>query len=179
MIREDASMKPEQTSKEKIRKMSGIAFSMLILYLILPLYHMIRAFCAGFIAGFYADHDPSIKPSLIGSVIEICLFFKSLFLLVVSIWIIIITFRLLKSLKAEETPFTHANGRLIRNLSFLLIALGLADSIFIFFSNVFITHDYNDPDTKGTVFAAGLVLYCISLVFRYGCELQQESDETL
>lgn len=126
--------------------MSGIAFTMLILYLILPLYHMIRSFCAGFVAGFYADHDPSIKPSLIGSVIEICLFFKSLFLLVISIWIIIITFRLLKSLKAEETPFTH---------------------------------DYNDPDTKGTVFAAGLVLYCISLVFRYGCELQQESDETL
>lgn len=29
------------------------------------------------------------------------------------------------------------------------------------------------------MFSVGTVMYCISLMFRYGCELQQESDETI
>lgn len=151
--------------------MSSITLTVLILYLLLPLFQMIRSFCTGFMAGFNAT-DPEYT-------VDYFSFFNSLLLLFISIWIIVIAFKLLKSLKTDETPFTEANGRHIRNLAFLLICIDPVNFIFALISNFFSGQGFSDNSVNGTVLAAGLVLYCISLVFRYGCELQQESDETL
>lgn len=69
-----------------------------------------------------------------------------------------------------DSPFTVQTANQIRKIALyvLLFAIFSALSVFkIAFSSFFIC----------ALFA--LILFCISLIFDYGCELQQEIDETL
>ena len=88
---------------------------------------------------------------------------------------------LLLSIKREETPFHSRNVTSLKSMGILLMVL---EPLELFVSwipvalsdGAFITAHYFPA---GSVFAAGIVVYCVSLVFEYGISLQKQSDETL
>lgn len=171
-------MKKKLTSKEKIRRMSGIASVVLILYLILPVTATVIAAVSGFIEGFKEGYSGEITGTDSSSMPEGFLA-GTLYILFVTAFIAIIIIsvlyclKLLLSIRRDESPFTEKNGKLIRTIG---IAFMLMEPVQIILdllkSGVFTIG-------SGITFSAGIVMYCISLVFRYGCELQQESDETI
>lgn len=81
--------------------------------------------------------------------------------------------RLLMSIRRDESPFTERNGGKIRTIG---IAFMLLEPVQI---TLMLVQSGEFSVGSSIMFSAGIVMYCISLVFRYGCELQQESDETL
>ena len=69
-----------------------------------------------------------------------------------------------------NSPFTDTTAAQIRKIVLFVLLFAVFSVLSVFkmtFSSFFIC----------AVFA--LILYCISLIFDYGCELQQEIDETL
>ncbi len=156
------------TSKEIVRRMSLIATVVLALYLLSPLYDFVR----GFIIGWNSVDVASSGAGVVAGI-------QSLLILVLAVILIVNAFRLLGSLRKDETPFTEANGRYIRNISFVLIAIEPITILCNIISNALAENISVVMSFGGMMLAAGFVMYCISLAFRYGCELQQESDETL
>lgn len=81
--------------------------------------------------------------------------------------------RLLMSIRRDESPFTERNGGKIRIIG---IAFMLLEPVQI---TLMLVQSGEFSVGNCIMFSAGIVMYYISLVFRYGCELQQESDKTL
>jgi len=95
---------------------------------------------------------------------------------------------LLFSVKKDESPFCRKNVKLLKGIAIALIAFepfGLLvqwvrpalippppSGEFMVFSTAFTTQ-------TGFVFTAGLIVYCIALVFEHGISLQKQVDETL
>ncbi len=156
------------TSKETIRRMSLVATFIMAIYLLSPIVDFVR----GFIIGWNAVDTVATGSSVVMVV-------QSFVMLALAVMLIFTAFRLLGSLRKEETPFTEVNGKRIRNMSFVLIAIEPVTILFNIISNALNKEVFVVQSFGGMMLAAGFVMYCISLVFRYGCELQQESDETL
>lgn len=106
------------------------------------------------------------------------------------------TLRALRSLADRESPFSTTMIRKTRVLSILLFSYGIIDSFigtqFFAFAQVGISAlGFSDPylvtfdrpwwvpEINAGIFVAAAVVLAISLVFEYGCELQQESDAFL
>lgn len=83
----------------------------------------------------------------------------------------ITVFMLLNELSKRRTPFTLKISRLMRDLGIYLIVVEIAKAVFIFI--------VSRELLIGLFWLAGLIFYAFSLVFRYGKNLQKESDETL
>lgn len=154
----------KRTSKEKIRRASLIAAVILILYMIVPMIGAVTGFISGFTEGYSEDGEAE-GSALAGAIA----------LLIIALWAcaLVFTIRLLLSLRRDISPFTDKNGRRIRNIAISFLLLEPAEHLYSW------AVDYYIGSLEGMYFSAGLVLYCVSLVFRYGCELQQESDETI
>ena len=74
------------------------------------------------------------------------------------------------AVKGGQTPFTAETASQIRKIALYVLVFAVFSAFSVFkmaFSQFFMSG----------LFA--LVLFCISLIFDYGCELQQEVDETL
>jgi len=92
----------------------------------------------------------------------------------------------LYSIKKDETPFNIKNVKRLRTMAVLLIAY---EPYFLINQIVFrklypiVLADGSSIEVHSTIggaaLVAGLVVYCISLVFEYGISLQQQFDETL
>jgi len=95
---------------------------------------------------------------------------------------LIISLTLLYAIKNEETPFNFKNVKRLKALAVILIlfepSVWLADFIYL---------RHNPPECcggwqiihGGIILAAGLIIYCVALVFQYGIALQTQADETL
>jgi len=97
---------------------------------------------------------------------------------------------LLFSVKKDESSFSQKNVKLLKGIAVALIAFepfGLlmqrirpalippppsSDGLIMLYSTTFTT-------LAGFVFTAGLIVYCIALVFEHGISLQKQIDETL
>ncbi len=156
------------TSKETIRRMSLVATFIMAIYLLSPIVDFVR----GVITGWNAADTVATGSSVVMVV-------QTFVMLALAVVLIFTAFRLLGSLRKEETPFTEVNGKRIRNMSFVLIVIEPVTILFNIISNALNKEVFVVQSFGGMMLAAGFVMYCISLVFRYGCELQQESDETL
>lgn len=93
---------------------------------------------------------------------------------------------LLYSTKKDETPFSIMNVKRLKTMAILLVAFEpYTFAQQLIFSKLYpIVLADNTSITihsslGGFVLAAGLVVYCISLVFEYGISLQKQIDETL
>lgn len=101
-----------------------------------------------------------------------------------------------KALKpvAEQNPFDEAVYRNIRKLGILTIVFGVIMQIINFaveiamvycydFEKIFINNNITalefDFEFDGSFVFVAIVLFMLSGVFKYGAELQQQSDETL
>lgn len=76
------------------------------------------------------------------------------------------------------TPFSPRNTARIKKIAILVIGLSLVGSC----SDALVDY-YTIGALTWRVNMAGLIIgmtiYCIALIFRYGCDLQRQSDETL
>ncbi len=159
--------------KEKCKRVCTISAVVLIIYIFVPAIFMTLAMVTGFVDGWNdaAAEGPSDTPFWLLTLILIV----SVGVIVVHVAPVVTAIKLLLGIRKNDSPFTQLNGKrigaigiyfMIREpLMFLYMGLGNGEWDFSQFT--------------GFYFSAGLVLYCISLIFRYGCELQQESDETL
>ncbi|MCI7767971.1 MAG: hypothetical protein MSJ26_08360 [Oscillospiraceae bacterium] len=152
---------------KKIRNSGKLALTVLMVYMLLPLYTFVKGFGAGFSEGYSSAESASFSVSgLIAALLMVIV-------LGAGIAAVAISFSLLWQMTRDESPFTEANGRKIFTAGIMFIA---AEPLY--FISMYLTHG-TAPDIYGLSLAAGLTLCCISAVFRYGALLQQESDETL
>lgn len=81
-------------------------------------------------------------------------------------------------IKKGDTPFLHQNTTRIKSIAIITIILGIvgsySDALVDYYTVGELTWRVN---VIGVII--GIIIYCISLIFSYGCDLQQESDETL
>lgn len=81
-------------------------------------------------------------------------------------------------LKSGCTPFTRKNTTRIQIVAGITIVLSIVGS----YSDALVDY-YTIGELTWRINAigllSGLIIYCISFIFRYGCDLQQASDETL
>lgn len=83
---------------------------------------------------------------------------------------------LMVTIQSDYTPFTKENEALLRNVCFTYLGAAVVLPVIDYIANgsvssaVFLM--------LGTLLIS-VVMYCLSLVFRYGAVLQKESDETL
>ena len=101
--------------------------------------------------------------------------------------VMVMVIRLLQSIRRGSTPFTMVNVRRLRQIGWMLVAfellLHLTTRLFWAAASGRIEEGekvvYYFSSTAGMVLIVGLAVLAISLVFQYGVELQQLSDETL
>jgi len=96
---------------------------------------------------------------------------------------------LLRSIRKEETPFNLKNVKRLKVIAVMLILLEpytyIFQRIWWHFNPLIIVDEYGEHSMTaimnqfGAVIAAGLVIYCVALVFQYGISLQNQADETL
>ena len=94
--------------------------------------------------------------------------------------ILIITNRIFKDISREYTPFLPKNIKRMKKLAVLLII----DSFIASPIDIAIRQSYSMPktyssDLSSEMIVLAVVIYCFALIFQYGVELQQQSDETL
>ncbi len=103
------------------------------------------------------------------------------FMLADSVLITVILFfvySIFRNIAADGLPFTRPNAVLLKRTAVLFLLLSVlgscSDSLVDYYTIGALTWN---PNLIGLVMS--LVLYCLSLIFEYGCDLQQLSDETL
>lgn len=157
----------KENLRKKIRNSGKLAVTVLIVYMLLPLYTFVKNFGAGFTEGYQSAE--SVSFSLSGLIAGLLM----IIVIGAGIAAVVISCSLLWQMTRDESPFTEANGRKILTAGIMFIA-----SEPLYFISMYLTHG-SVPEIYGLSLAAGLTLCCISGVFRYGALLQQESDETL
>ena len=114
------------------------------------------------------------------------LFYSLLFsAFVVAVMVMVI--RLLQSIRKGSTPFTIANVRRLRAIGWMLILFEVLQHVTTRLFWAVASGRVEDGEkvvyyfnsTAGMVAIVGLAVLAISVVFQYGVELQQLSDETL
>jgi len=94
--------------------------------------------------------------------------------------ILIVTNRIFKDISLEYSPFLPKNIRRMRKIAILL----LIDSLISPSIDTAIRKSISLTATNSSFFNSemiilAIVIYCFALIFQYGVELQQQSDETL
>lgn len=81
-------------------------------------------------------------------------------------------------IKEKNIPFLHKNTVRIKSIAVIAIILSIVGS----YSDALVDY-YTIGELTWRINISGLIIgtiiYCISLIFNYGCDLQQEYDETL
>ncbi len=92
--------------------------------------------------------------------------------------IILFVHAIFNHIQKEDTPFSHQNTIRIKKIAIITIILSIvgsySDALVDYYTIGQLTWKIN---IVGLI--VGIIIYCISLIFDYGCELQQQSDETL
>lgn len=90
---------------------------------------------------------------------------------------------LLYSVKKDETPFKLKNVKLLKGIAIALVAYEPCGLIMQWVSTALapplLPGEVAFFTSGGFVLTAGLIVYCISLVFEHGISLQKQIDETL
>jgi hypothetical protein len=86
--------------------------------------------------------------------------------------------RLFTNIRRSYTPFTFENAKVLKYAALvLLLSAILMPLIFVILASLL--NQRYQISIEILLFVLSLIVYCISLVFRYGAVLQKESDETL
>lgn len=91
---------------------------------------------------------------------------------------IFFVYAVFNEIRKGYTPFSHENTARIKKIAVITAILSIVGS----YSDALVDY-YTIGELTWRVNIIGLIvaiiIYCISLVFSYGCDLQRESDETL
>ena len=92
--------------------------------------------------------------------------------------VILFVYPVFDEIRKGFTPFSHGNTVRIKRIAIIVAILSIvgsySDSLVDYYTIGELTWRVN---IIGMIVA--IIIYCISLIFSYGCELQRESDETL
>lgn len=132
-------------------------------------------------ASFLAAFDVTANNGTVISISPQALVTMFAFMLIDTILIaamIFIIHSIFNDINKEGTPFLHRNATRMKYISIIAIILsivgGYSDALVDYYTIGQLTWRV---DIIGLII--GVIIYCISLIFSYGCDLQQESDETL
>jgi len=99
--------------------------------------------------------------------------------------IFIIALITLRSMKSDETPFNRKNVKRLKAMAILLVIYEPYLYLYTFILgklHPIVIGDFTvEPRStlSGMFVIAGIVVYCVALVFEYGISLQRQFDETL
>ena len=92
--------------------------------------------------------------------------------------VILFVYPVFDEIRKGFTPFSHENTVRIKRIAIIVAVLSIvgsySDSLVDYYTIGELTWRVN---VIGLI--TGMIIYCISLIFSNGCDLQQESDETL
>lgn len=92
--------------------------------------------------------------------------------------ILFTVWQIFRDISRECTPFNAKHTGRIKAVSIMFIVVSAAGSCFDSLADLYSVGKTTwNVDVMGIVF--GALIYCIALVYDYGCELQQQADETL
>lgn len=122
----------------------------------------------------------------LSSTADVLQLISNLLLLLISVIIMINVILLLHNISSYETPFTVKNVSKLKWISIFLIAFEPISMLMQFIINkaILLTNSGNVAAISfasfgGMIFVTGLAALGLTMVFRYGVELQKQSDETL
>jgi hypothetical protein len=155
---------------ENIKKIKRSALVLLVIVTLILLYNIILAGWA-VLNGYALPAGEFLNPAkIVIDVIRV--------LIVLSI--LICAMVLLRSIKKDESPFNFSNVKFLKRIAILIAILDpfeiIASMIPVSFGGYNVTTFFLP---SGCFFVAGIVVYCVSLVFEYGISLQKQYDETL
>lgn len=155
--------------KTNIKKITSISLFAIIAYALVFGFFICKDIAESFVAGWNSVDNPvsnEPEPSFISTLFSFpC----------VILWfaIIIMSIRMLLNIRKNELPFTEQNGKSLRNIGVFMMLIEPLHIISM------MSNGYYNSNFAGVIFIVGTLLFCFSSVFRYGVQLQQESDETL
>ncbi|WP_019680958.1 DUF2975 domain-containing protein [Ruminococcus flavefaciens] len=155
-------MDKEKLTK-KINKLSKFVVCAMVVYFMLNCCGIWPDTKSGDTVSLDVDKVPFWKASL--GIVTIVLIIASV------IGVYIQTYRLMSGLSRNSTPFTQKTANIVRDLGIFFIIMEIAGDTFMFIAGGVVNVNF--------FWLAGLIMYSFSLVFRYGSNLQRESDETL
>lgn len=162
---------------KKIRTACTAAIPILLAFLVLPVIGAVTSAVYGFIEGWNeaASETPSNTPELtvVGGIKMIFSMISAAVLIVAVVCMVISVIQLFIRLRKSESPFTELSSKKVRNVGIFLMLIDPAYTLFFLLA-------FDELQiTLGLHFSAGILIYCFSLIFKYGAYLQQQSDETL
>jgi len=98
-----------------------------------------------------------------------------------SMFLLYYVYRLFNDIKINETPFTDNVVKFLNLIGILALVSAIAVPIFLsIFTNI-VPHvgNFNSFGLNVSFVIVGLILFALSLIFKYGVQLQKESDTTL
>ena len=139
--------------------LSYVVAAMILLFMILPtnIYFGIKLDEAGMIGAIWNLLQDKLDPSVS---------YKIFFIIMIILCLIIgyvmrNTSKLFKKINKDYSPFVPENVKIIKT-----IAIGMAVIILI-------------EVNLGSALVTGIAIWAVALLFDYGCELQNESDEII
>jgi hypothetical protein len=155
-------MENEKLTK-KIKRVSKVIVCAMAVYLLLNVLNLLPDSGSNTQIIMQAKEQPFWKAAL--GLIAIAVLIASIIGAFVS------ALQVMYTLSRNRTPFTNKAADYVRNLGIYFIAIEISSTLFIYLADGRISLDL--------FWLAGLIMYSFSLVFRYGKDLQQQSDETL
>lgn len=94
--------------------------------------------------------------------------------------ILIQTSRIFKDISHEYTPFLPKNIKRMKRIAILLLIDNVVSPhIDLAIRKSISLTAIKFSDFNAEIFVLAIIIYCFALIFQYGAELQQQSDETL
>lgn len=134
------------------------------------------------VSGFLVSKEDGIPNTIpaIGSVLAYVLTVG-----IIMLFILILVEQLFKRIKDSYTPFELKNALIIRRISVFVILYSIIPSLVGMITGMTLDNTYQldshfflTGDGGSTLFIA-LIFFCFAEIFKYGCEIQQQVDETL
>lgn len=147
---------------------------------------IISIICLVISIGFFGFCAISIFKISLDSNLAVAALVSSLLLCLLSLYIMVSAFRMMHGVMKEDSPFTLGNVNLLRGIGWALIVFEAAQELSaqilsrMAFSQLAIGEEIMVVSSMGGLFfIVGVMLLGVSMIFRYGIELQRQSDETL
>lgn len=156
----------------KIRRASTIAIIALTVFVLVPFAAIAVEAKNGFADG-WNSFDETTEITAVGMLQSIAVLILGAVIITACICAVIYCMQMFFNLRKNGFPFTELSSRKTRKIGICFMIIEPAYFFFKLVSSKEITA------SLGLYFTAGLLIYCFSLAFRYGTELQRESDETL
>lgn len=130
---------------------------------------------------FLAAFDVTAKDGAILSIVPqnlLVMFVSMVIYALFMCFILYFIYMIFRDISREDTPFCKKHILRMKQAAAMTIVLSVIGSFFDSLSDVYTIGEMVwHMDFAGMIL--GIVICCLALIFDYGCELQQQSDETL